>query len=147
MSAAGDVKLYMTLQKAAHVLRKRADQTLLEAAGLTTAQAAVLVVIHSEDGLATQRTIARALGLNESAITAMVTRLIAGKMIEKTRSKTDRRAWSLALTFEGERALSATRAPFEALNNEMDSAIGPKGIAALQRRLAELTDALSARTD
>lgn len=142
MSAAGEVRLYMALQKAAHAFKKKADAALLVAADLTTAQSAVLVAIYAEDG-ATQRSVAHALGLNESAVTAMIRKLIDREFIFRERSKSDARAWSLSLTADGEKALKAVTGPFTGLNSSIDEALGTADVKVLGHLLASLTQALS----
>lgn len=141
MTAAGEVRLYMTLQKAAHALKKKADAALLEAADMTTAQAAVLVAIRAQKG-ATQRSVAEALGLNESAVTAMIRKLVERGLVSRSRSQVDARAWSLALTPEGDATLNATRGPFEALNQTLDEELGPESVRFLALQLEQLSKVL-----
>lgn len=143
MSAAGDVRLYMVLQKAAHAFKKHADAALMAAADLTTAQSAVLVVINSKQE-ATQRSVADALGLNESAVTAMARKLMSRGLIERRRSETDARAWSLRLTSEGKSALAEVADPFSGLNNKVDEALGSEEVIVLGKLLSTLTEALQA---
>lgn len=142
MSAAGEVRLYMALQKAAHAFKKRADNALMAAADLTTAQSAVLVVINAEEG-ATQRSVASALGLNESAVTAMTRKLMSRGLIKRSRSEADARAWSLQLTTQGEVALAATAAPFTTLNEHIDTEMGIEAVKLLSAQLDRLTKSLS----
>ena len=73
-------RVYHRLQLAAHRLQKAADRAVMAAAGITTAQAAVLSIVAA-DGPVTQLSVARKLGLNESAMTAMIARLrdVAGR--------------------------------------------------------------------
>ncbi len=142
MTTAGDVRLYMTLQKAAHALKKSADQALLDAADLTTAQAAVLVVVKSNKQ-ATQRLLAEQLGLNESAVTAMARRLITRGLLTRTRSETDGRAWALSLSEQGEQVLVAVAKPFDDINEKIDQVLGPAGILYLADTLVTLDKAFS----
>ena len=136
--AASDVRLYFRLQRAAHLMKKAADRALLEAAGLTTAQAAVLIVAGSVDR-PTQRAVATALGLNESAVTAMAGRLIALDYLERTRCPADRRAWLLRPTETGRRALDRIAEPFGRINRRIDEALGADDVHALAAVLARLT--------
>lgn len=142
MTSAGDVRLYMTLQKAAHAIKKAADQALLDAAGLTTAQAAVLAVVKSQKNV-TQRKIADALGLNESAVTAMVRRLLARGLLVRKRSQTDGRAWTLALSDDGENAVGAIRTPFQRINEKIDASLGHDDVMRLAFMLDCLADCFS----
>ena len=67
--SASKSRLYHRLQLAAHRLQKSADRAVLAAAEITTAQAAVLMLVAG--GANSQREVATQLGLNESAVTAM----------------------------------------------------------------------------
>lgn len=116
-------RFYHALQIAAHRLQKRADQALMKAAGISTAQAAVLAIVAGAPGMR-QNQIASTLGLNESAVTAMVTRLVKQGLLFRTRSETDSRAFELSLAPAGEVALNATEAPFAAVNALLDETLG-----------------------
>lgn len=143
MSAA-EHRLYFLLQIAAHRLRTEADRALLDTAGVTTAQAAVLQLVASI-AEPTQRKLADTLQQNESAMTAMVGRLTAAGLIVRAPHPTDGRAWILELTPRGEAALEAGRPAFNALNAALDSAIGSSKTAGFARTLRAITDALDAR--
>ncbi len=93
-------RTYHRLQLAAHRIQKAADRVLLNAADVTTSQAAVLSIVAA-DRPVTQRIVAKQLGLNESALTAMISRLLALGMIERMRDEDDARAWRLKLTADG----------------------------------------------
>jgi DNA-binding MarR family transcriptional regulator len=125
-------RFYHALQIAAHRLQKRADQALMEAAGISTAQSAVLVIVANSPGMR-QNQVASSLGLNESAVTAMVTRLVKLGLLARARSAEDSRAWELSVTQAGETALKAIEAPFAEVNALIDGTLG------------EDTDALAAR--
>ena len=120
MSAAKKYKIYHRLQLAAHTLKKSADRTMMEAADLTTAQAAVLAIIKDVEDIS-QKQVAGQLGLNESAMTAMVRRLTRLGYLSKRRSKDDGRAWCLTVTNSGSKALAAMRGPFGEINRQIDS--------------------------
>src|SRR5262245_60434204 len=85
---ASKLRLYHRLQIAAHSIRKAADRTVLDAAGITVAQAAVLTIAASGPNVA-QRDVAKALRLNESAVTAMVSRLLKLGLLERTLNESD----------------------------------------------------------
>ena len=126
---ASKLRVYARLQRAAHLLSKAADRELLSVAGITTAQAAVLAVI-SENDAQTQKFIANALGLNESAVVAMAGRLENLGLLSRTRSVDDGRAWVISLTVKGKRALSQITKPFAAINAKIEAAVNPDDIAA-----------------
>lgn len=138
--SASQYRLYSLLQHATHRLKKSADQTLVEAAGLTTAQAAVLVSI-SVAKRATQKEVADMLHLNETAMTGMVARLQNSGLVEKKRSKDDGRAWQLALTTKGRKALENTREPFSQINKKLDEALGKSATQKFAHQLMAIADA------
>ena len=131
-------RIYFLLQVAAHRLRTDADSALIEAAGVTAAQAAVLSLVAGADN-PTQRGIAAALGQNESAMTATVARLEKAGLLKRTRSTQDRRTWMLALTATGRRALDKVTEPFERINARLDDAIAEIGAG----RLADALQAIA----
>lgn len=120
--SASKLRIYHRLQIAAHRVQKAADRVVLEAAGVTTAQAAVLSVIAAERE-ATQRSVARQLGINESAITAMVARLMNMNLVERIRDRDDARTWRLRLTAEGRAGLKRIEAPFRRINERIEATI------------------------
>ena len=137
--SAGEHRLYFLLQVAAHRLRTDADNALLKAAGVTTAQAAVLRLVAETEN-PTQKRIAEMLRQNESAMTATVARLQKAGLLERARSTRDRRAWALALTDKGRRALDEVAEPFAGINSRLDRAmagIDPKKLAKVLRAIAQ----------
>lgn len=136
--SANQYRLYLRLQLAAHQLKKHADRALLDSASITTAQAAVLSILKNE-GQASQRTIADALGQNESAVTAMVKRLLKLGYVERARSDLDGRAWVLTLTEGGMIALEQVSEPFLDVNTILDDVLD-RGEAA---KLADYLDRIS----
>ncbi|MFZ5719252.1 MAG: MarR family winged helix-turn-helix transcriptional regulator [Pseudomonadota bacterium] len=123
MDPAGRERLYHLLQTAAHRLKVRADRDSEGVAGVTAAQAAVMFVIARE-GSTTQRSVARQLKLNESAVTGMVGRLMEAGYVQRTPSPTDGRAWQVALSPTGEAALDRFRVNLDVLNRQITEALG-----------------------
>jgi MarR family transcriptional regulator, organic hydroperoxide resistance regulator len=128
--SASKLRIYHRLQLAAHKVQKVADRELLEAAGVTTAQAAVLTVLAAE-GPATQREVAQQLGLNESAMTAMIGRLLRLGLLERERDAVDPRAWRLLLNDRGRSVLTEVEGRFRRINGSLDGVLSPPEIAAL----------------
>ncbi len=114
--------LYHRLQLAAHALKKAADKVVLDSADLTTAQAAVLGIVRSAEKLS-QKEIATKLSLNESAVTAMVNRLLKLGYLERRRSERDARAWIISLSTEGQGALEKMKEPFGEINATLDDVL------------------------
>jgi MarR family transcriptional regulator, organic hydroperoxide resistance regulator len=140
MDPAGRERLYHLLQTAAHRLKTRADRDSQGAAGVTAAQAAVMFVIQREGGT-TQRRVAEQLRLNESAVTAMVGRLMEAGYVARAPSATDGRAWTVSLTEAGQTALETFRVNLDAMNAEITAALGGEAEVA---RFAEGLKALLA---
>lgn len=133
--ASQQTHLYHRLQLAAHRAQKAADRAVSEAAGVTTAQAAVLSVIAAS-GPSSQRAIAECLGLNESAIAQMTGRLLKLGLVARNRDETDGRVWRLDLTDQGRTALALLRHPFQQINAAMDATLDEAEI----ERLADALD-------
>ena len=146
---AARLRLYARLQSAAHLVKKAADRALLDAAGVTTAQAAVLAVVAGESAKGaqgpTQKTVAASLGLNESAVTAMANRLIALGYLAREKDPQDRRAWRLALTADGEAAIERIKEPFGEINAEMEGALGAEDLETFAEGLSQLGEAFKGR--
>lgn len=123
-------RLYHRLQIAAHRVQKAADRAVLAASAITTAQAAVLAVVSAAEPVA-QRTVAEQLGLNESAVTAMVSRLMKLDLIERTRDESDARAWRLSLSRDGRQALRRIERPFREINAVIEAVLSPSEIVQL----------------
>jgi len=135
---ASKLRLYHRLQVAAHGMQKAADRVVASAADLTTAQAAVLTVVAADEDV-TQRDVALALRLNESAVTAMVARLSRLDLIVRERSATDSRAWRLRVSPAGQAALKVARRAFAAINARIEDKLSAAEIV----RLAELLDRMT----
>lgn len=139
-------RLYHRLQLAAHLLKKHADRRLLDAAGITTAQAAVLVVVAEQDE-PSQRAVANLLGISEPAVTGMVQRLTTAGLVERQRSDTDGRVWLLRLTTQGDEALAVARDAFTEVNALLAEVIGNERVRQLDAELADLIRELTERVD
>lgn len=142
--SARKVRLFHRLQLAAHNTQKFADRLVSEASSLTTAQTAALMVLANKEG-STQKEIAVALGVNESAITAMINRLLKLGYIVRKRSETDKRTWTLSLTKEAKVALEQSRKPFGKVNKIIENQLTPKEIEALAGYLERIAKAFDGR--
>ncbi|MEQ9314947.1 MAG: MarR family winged helix-turn-helix transcriptional regulator [Henriciella sp.] len=120
-------RLYSRLQIAAQQLRKVTDRQLVDVAGITAPQLGVLTRVAAAKEL-NQTSLARDLRLNDSAITAMVKRLIGLELVEKARSESDSRSWVLTLTPKGEEAIDRASARMLSINARIDEEFGPGGL-------------------
>jgi MarR family transcriptional regulator, organic hydroperoxide resistance regulator len=132
-------RIYHRLQLAAHRLQKAADRALLSAANVTTSQAAVLAIVGG--GPVMQRSVAKQLGLNESALTAMTSRLVLLGFLERKRDATDVRAWQLELTPDGRAVLKQIEKPFKRINQQIESILSAEDLAQLADYLQRIGEA------
>ncbi|MFF1292390.1 MULTISPECIES: MarR family winged helix-turn-helix transcriptional regulator [unclassified Streptomyces] len=133
-----DQRLYYLLQRAAHRLRTTLDRRCLAVAGVTTAQLGALFAVQEEPGI-TQQGLAHALGLRESAVTAIVGRLTTAGLLSRQAHPRQHRAVVLELTKDGEAALEAARPEIDRFNAEVRALLGDDGFertAAAMNRLA-----------
>lgn len=131
-------QLYFRLNLAAHRLRVLADQHLLDAAGITAAQAGVLLIVADAAEPVRQRDLARLLRQRESAVTTMVERLVQAGFVARERPPGDARAWLIVLTPAGEQALAAVRAATGALNARAFAGLAETERAALATALDQI---------
>lgn len=132
-----DQRLFFLLQRAAHQLRTSADRRCLEAAGITTAQLGALFAVHDQPGI-TQQRLAHTLGLGESAVTALVTRLVKAGLVTKKAHPNEYRAVVLELSEAGEDALRAARPEINRFNAEVRALLGDEGFERTAVALHEL---------
>ncbi|MUL64893.1 hypothetical protein BOO86_10505 [Mycobacterium sp. CBMA 234] len=147
-SPAGRRRAYFNLQTVAQSLRATADRQFIEEAGISTAQAAALMLIARHAGCR-QSQIAAELGQRESAITAMVGRLEKAGFVERRASQRDGRAWELWPTKAGTEALRRLDAALATVNSYIDQAVGVDdvdGFVDALQRLSDLLDAPDRRT-
>jgi DNA-binding MarR family transcriptional regulator len=142
--SASKTRIYHRLQLAAHRVHKSADRAVLEAADITTTQAAVLAIVAA-GGAVTQRVVADQLGLNESAVTVMVNRLLKMGLLHRKRDDADARAWRLRLSDDGRSALKRIEKPFRRINQTIESALDSEEIARLADYLGRIGAAFGDR--
>lgn len=139
------LRLVHRLQIAQQRLHKRVTRSLLDAAGVTMAQAALLALIQST-GPITQKAAAQRLAINESAVTALVDRMVKMNLIVRRRDPDDGRARRLELRPAGRQALQAAREPMRDANERLDALFSEHEIEALAHalnRIAEEFDPVS----
>ncbi|MDY7100678.1 MAG: MarR family winged helix-turn-helix transcriptional regulator [Actinomycetota bacterium] len=140
-------RLYHRLQLAAHLARKEADRRVTAACGLPVAKVAVLTVVSTAPAPPSQRDVARELGINESAVTDTVRRLVASGHLRSTRAPGDARVKVLELTELGGVTLRRAEAPFAEVNAVIDAALDPGEVATLTAALDRLTAGFGAAPD
>lgn len=130
-------QVYHLLQTVAQQLRKQADEAGMAAAGVSAAQGAALFAIERSPGLS-QREMAKALKQQESAVTTMVSRLMAAELITRAPRKEDPRVLSLDLTDKGRAALDRLRAELDAINRAIEETLDPDELEMLGPALERL---------
>jgi DNA-binding MarR family transcriptional regulator len=138
-SAMSDERLFFLLQRAAHQLRVAADRRCTAVAGVTSAQLGALFVVQERPGVS-QQELAAELGQRESAITAMVARLVDAGLLTKRAHALQYRAMALHLSPAGTRALTRVRPEMERFNAEMRAVIGADGFDSTANVLRKLVD-------
>lgn len=116
-------RLYFQLQRTAAHLKAVADQALLEAAGITTAQAAVLTLLNREGPLK-QNAIAKILDQKEAAVTQMIAKLEGKELVLRRRPGEDKRVWNVEITKRGNEVLGKAAHAFSKINERIDRATG-----------------------
>lgn len=134
-----DLRLFFLLQRAAHQVRTTADRRLLAVAGITTAQLGALFAVHDRPGL-TQRELAHALGLRESAVTGLVGRLTTAGLLARRPHPSEHRAVVLELTDSGRDALRTARPEIDRCNAELRALLGEEGFTGTAGALGRLLD-------
>ena len=138
MTSARELRLYHRLQLAAHAMAKDSDRRMQQAAGMSTAQVAVLSVVAGRDAV-TQREVARALGVNESAVTGMVGRLERAGLLRRDRHGIDGRSHALELTAAGRQALTRSARAFTSVNGTIETTLSSAEMEVVAGALERLT--------
>jgi MarR family transcriptional regulator, organic hydroperoxide resistance regulator len=141
MAASREERLYFHLQIAAARLRAEADRRCIDRAGVTTAQAAALAVVHDQPGVS-QRGLAHALHQAEPSITTLVRRLTTAGLVDRRVAPSDGRARALVLTEKGAAALTSAESAFAEINERIDALLTAeevRQVADLLRRIAGIS--------
>ncbi len=102
---------------------------------MTPAQFSVMKIVAANPGIAQAR-VAEVLCIERARLVQMLDRLEAPRLIDRTRSATDRRSHALHLTAEGARMLERLEERIEAHERNVVARIGAKGKSDLLRLLA-----------
>jgi DNA-binding MarR family transcriptional regulator len=107
------LSLVSNIYRAASAIRRHMEQTVLTAEGLSWTAFVVLWVLWIWGELETRHLAAEA-GVTKGTLTGVVDTLQKRGLVERTRSRTDRRMVSVALTAEGEALLGRVYPRFNA---------------------------------
>ena len=109
-------RFFYLLNLARHRVHKHTDRVAQEELGVTNTQLGALFVIGSQPGIS-QRELARTLGINDSAITALVRRMSEAELLERVPSPDDARVMQIRASRRGARIIKRAK-PLLARFNE-----------------------------
>jgi DNA-binding MarR family transcriptional regulator len=127
-------RLIYKLSLAQHRLLKSADLAFKEAGGISTTQLGVLFFLQKSPG-ALLKDVSDALGVNASAITALIGRMEDGGLVRRQPSSHDQRAVQLFATTIGLAKAAAARPALARLNARLTGDFGEREIATVARFL------------
>jgi MarR family transcriptional regulator, organic hydroperoxide resistance regulator len=127
-------RLIYKLSLAQHRLLKSADQAFRETGGISTTQLGVLFFLQKSPG-ALLKDVSDALGVNASAITALIGRMEAAGLVRRQPSSDDQRAIHLFATSRGLAKAAAVRPALGRLNARLTDGFSEPEIATVGRFL------------
>ena len=127
-------RLIHKLSLAQHRLLKSADLAFREAAGISTTQLGALFLLQKNPG-ALPKDLSDALGVNASAITALVARMEDAGLVRRQASRDDQRAIHLFVTTSGLAKAAAARPALARLNTRLTGDFSEREIATVARFL------------
>lgn len=127
-------RLIYKLSLAQHRLLKSADLAFREAAGISTTQLGVLFFLQKSPG-ALPKDLSDALGVNASAITALIARMEDAGLVRRQPSRDDQRAIQLFATASGLAKAAAARPVLARLNTRLTGDFSERDIATVARFL------------
>jgi DNA-binding MarR family transcriptional regulator len=127
-------RLIHLLTLAQHRLLKSADAAFKEALGIGTAQVGVLFLLEKSPG-ALFKDVSDELGVNASAITALIGRMEDAGLVRRQSSEDDQRAVHLFATAGGLAKAAAARPILARLNARLTGGFSEREIATIARFL------------
>jgi DNA-binding MarR family transcriptional regulator len=127
-------RLIYKLALAEHRLAKSADLAFKEAGGISTTQLGVLFFLQKSPG-ALLKDVSDALGVNASAITALIGRMEDAGLVRRQPSSDDQRAVHLFATANGVARVAAARPALARLNARLTADFSERELATIARFL------------
>lgn len=127
-------RFFYLLNLARHRVHKHVDRVAQDELGVSAAWLGALFVIERHPG-ASQRELARALGFNESAITALLKKLIDAELVARDPSPDDARTMRLSLTRRGAALAKRGKPLLDRFNAMLMDGFSDEEIAAAARFL------------
>jgi DNA-binding MarR family transcriptional regulator len=132
-------RLIYKLSLAQHRLLKSADLAFKEAGGISTTQLGVLFFLQKSPG-ALLKDVSDALGVNASAITALIGRMEHAGLVRRQPSNDDQRAVHLFATTNGLAKAAAARPILARLNARLTGDFNAREIATVARFLETIIE-------
>lgn len=127
-------RLIYKIALAQHRLLKSADQAFKELSGISTTQLGVLFFLQTRPG-ALLKEVSDALGVNASAITALIGRMEDAGLVRRQPSSDDQRASHLFATANGLAKAAAARPILSRINARLTSDFSEREIGTIARFL------------
>ena len=134
-----DDRLIFLLGQARHRLITILDKSLLNKAGVTTAQSGALLYLMKNDGCLLSQ-LSQGLMLDNSAITGMVDRLEKKNFIQRRSCASDRRAAKIYLTDAGREAATRVLPVVKKYNKAIKEGFSSEEIDGFRRILQSVVD-------
>jgi DNA-binding MarR family transcriptional regulator len=132
-------RLIHRLSLAQHRLLKSADYAFKDALGISTTQLGVLFLLEKSPG-ALFKEVSDGLGVNASAITALIGRMEDAGLVRRQPSDGDQRAIHLFATASGLAKAAAARPILARLNTRLTAGFSEREIATVGRFLDAILD-------
>lgn len=130
-------RFYFLLNVAQHALRRAAERRCQEALGITAVQLGALFVVGQRPECS-QRDLAKALALKESAITGLVKRMLEAELLVRRVSEADARARVLTLSAKGRARIQRARPLIDDMNARLAEGYSESELALVARFLADV---------
>jgi MarR family transcriptional regulator, organic hydroperoxide resistance regulator len=137
--SSGRPRLFHLMALAQHRLVKATDAAFGDALGITTAQLGVLFVLDKSPG-ARLKEVGEALGVNKSAVTALVDRMEGAGLVRRQPADEDGRAVRLFATGAGIGKAAAARPILARLNARLTEGFAERETATVARFLESILD-------
>lgn len=134
-----DKRLFFLINKAKHRMFKFAEINCETRLGISVTQAAAIMMIGKSEGCL-QKELAKVLGLNHSAVTGLVSRMIKNDLIIRKSCDDDGRASRLFLTKLGQEKYPQIRPLIQEINQKLTKGFSEDEIETVLRFLNNIVD-------